>query len=593
MTSTPLRVLLAAAVTTLALAPLAGPPARADLLPPPAAEVEADKTEPDEPDASEAEGRCASPQQALYTVLYWLQPERFDRARAAACLDRTGLVNPEQDALRLAESVKVVLDKKDVWVRWRDIPAQADFVDGAGEPRFELYPGKLDGFVIQKIRGRWLITRDTLEKVADWRAELEPPPDVGGLGAMMPEWLKTPVLGVQAWQIVGLFILIFLGILLRKIVIYVFARYLRKAANRFSSKWLEKVIAKADRPVGGLVMALVLTAGLPILRFGGAFADFAAVAIRTLAAFSAVWLIYRLVDVLADNLAERAAKTDTKLDDQLVPLLRKSMKLFTVVLGVIFILQNLHVDVGSLLAGLGLGGLAFALAAKDTVANFFGSVMIFIDKPFQIGDWIVMSPNIEGTVEEVGFRTSRIRTFYNSVITVPNANVTNTAVDNMGARRYRRYKTVLSLTYDTPPEKVQAFCEGVRAIIQDVPGTRRDFYMVEFQEFGAHSLDVLLYMFFEVPDWAAEMRAKTRVNLEILRLAAALGVEFAFPTQTLHIASVAKPGEGVAPTGPVDPKALAEVVDAFGPDGAKARPTALVISKGYEASSNLKVGTGE
>jgi MscS family membrane protein len=238
-------------------------------------------------------------------------------------------------------------------------------------------------------------------------------------------------------------------------------------------------------------------------------------------------------------LDRRAAKTATKLDDQLVPIVRKSLKLVVSIIGTVFILQNLNVDVGSLLAGLGLGGLAFALAAKDTVANFFGSIMIFIDKPFHVGDWIQIGDDVEGTVEEVGFRTTRVRTFYNSMLTVPNARVTDSCVDNLGARQYRRYKADLSLTYNTPPAKISAFCEGVRQLIESLPGMRKDFYLVEFTEFGDSGLNIMVYSFMHTPDWDTELRVRTNFNLAILQLAEDLGVEFAFPTRTLHVDSVA------------------------------------------------------
>ena len=313
------------------------------------------------------------------------------------------------------------------------------------------------------------------------------------------------------------------------------------------------------------------------------------VATQALAAYSIVWLAYRLIDVLIDWLDSKAAETETKLDDQLIPLLRKTLKVFTAVIGTIFILQNFNVDVGSLLAGLGLGGLAFALAAKDTVANFFGSLVIFIDKPFQIGDWVVIG-GVEGVVEEVGFRTTKVRTFYNSLVTVPNAQMTNVSIDNYGMRQYRRYKTNLGLTYDTPPEKVQAFCEGVRAIIAGLPGMRKDYYLVEFREFGATSLDIFLYCFMEVPDWNAELRTRTNLNLEIMRLAENLGVSFAFPTQTIHVETMARESDIPQPKS-LTTEQLVQVINDFGPGGTLARPRAVTLSKGYDPGTGPAKGS--
>ena len=134
-------------------------------------------------------------------------------------------------------------------------------------------------------------------------------------------------------------------------------------------------------------------------------------------------------------------------------------------LGILIVLQNMGVNVFSLLAGLGLGGLAFALAAKDTAANLFGSIMILTDRPFKIGDWVKMD-GVEGTVEEIGFRSTRVRTFYNSLITIPNATIANVQIDNLGVRQYRRTTATLGVTYDTSMEKMNQFVEGIRKIIE-------------------------------------------------------------------------------------------------------------------------------
>jgi len=258
------------------------------------------------------------------------------------------------------------------------------------------------------------------------------------------------------------------------------------------------------------------------------------VAVKLLVSLSAVWSAFRLVDVIYALLMRKALATSNRFDDLLVPMVTKSLKVFVVVMGVIFSADNLNIDVTSLLAGLGIGGLAFALAAKDLLGNFFGSLTVLLDRPFQIGDWVVIG-DVEGSVEEVGFRSTRVRTFYNSLITLPNAILTNTKIDNMGARRFRRMKTMLGLTYDTPPEKIDAFCEGVRALIRLHPYMRKDYYQVYFNQYSAASLDILVYVFCETPDWNMELRERHRFLLDILRLAKQLDVEFAYPTQTLYL----------------------------------------------------------
>jgi len=354
----------------------------------------------------------------------------------------------------------------------------------------------------------------------------------------MPETLRQEFLGVELWSYLGVLALLFIALIGQRIAIYLVGNWLRRLPGLSRFRRIEAALPRIDKPIGGLVLAVVFYTLFPVLAFPDDVNRVARIAIEGLAAYSGVWLAYRLIDVLSAFLAERAAATETKLDDQLVPLVTKSLKVFVSIIGGIFILQNLDVDVGSLLAGLGLGGLAIALAAKDTVANLFGSVMIFVDKPFQIGDWIVLE-GMEGTVEDVGFRTSRIRTFYDSQVTVPNALMVNAMVDNYGRRKYRRYKTVLGLTYDTPPETVLEFCAGVRELIQQSPETRKDVYRVEFIQFGASALEIEMLCFLAVKDSNQEMEVRTRLNVDIMRLAVRLGASFAFPTQTIHVETLA------------------------------------------------------
>jgi MscS family membrane protein len=193
--------------------------------------------------------------------------------------------------------------------------------------------------------------------------------------------------------------------------------------------------------------------------------------------------------------------------------------------------------VGSLLAGLGIGGVAIALASKDTVANLFGSLVIFLDKPFQIGDWIEMG-SIEGTVEEVGLRTTRVRTFANSLITIPNAKFTTEAVNNWSRMKKRRIKMTVGLTYDATPDKVEEAVLRIREIIAADEKIRNDFYLVNFDNLGPSSLDLFVYCFTETTNWAEFLQAKQEFLLKIMRAVEELGLEFAFPTQTLHVESL-------------------------------------------------------
>lgn len=346
------------------------------------------------------------------------------------------------------------------------------------------------------------------------------------------------LIGLAYYQWIGLFGLILLAVtvdlLLRSITQLIVRRYLRRSEDTSTAQDTGRLIARLGRTVGLVGGALVVFVALRWLSLPGpAHAALSGVA-SVVASLSGLAFAYRFVDVVAEFFARKTAKTDSTFDDLLVPLARKASKLFIFAAGVVAVAEAFDLPITSLVAGLGIGGLAFAFAAKDTIENLFGSVAVVLDRPFNVGDWVVVD-GVEGTVEELGFRSTRIRTFYNSLVTVPNSALVRAKVDNYGRRSFRRYKTTLSLTYGTPPDVVDAFCEGVRELIRKHPYTRKDYYLVYFRDFGASSLDVMLYMFFRTPDWDAECRERHKLGLDILRLANELGAEFAFPTTTVEL----------------------------------------------------------
>lgn len=524
----------------------------------------------------EVQGTCYTPRQAYLQMLYWAKK---DAARAALCFDGSKLSSPAKQAPALAERMLEFLDSNDRLIDVDAAPTDPEYTN-AQSGQNVYWDAKAPEFRIRRADdGRWLFTPKSL----DWVPESS---FLKKFANYLPSWFQGKFMGNEIWKYIGIVLLIFIALLVQRTVVFSIRSYLKRFVGKGKVGYLNRAMQRADRPIGGLVMAGIFYVGVPKLAFTIGVTHAAALATTALAAFSVVWLGYRLIDVLALWMESKAEGTETKLDDQLVPLITKTLKVFVAVLGGIFVLQNLSVDVGSLLAGVGLGGLAFALAAKDTVANFFGSVMIFIDKPFQIGDWIVIG-GVEGTVEEVGFRTTRVRTFYNSLVTVPNASITNTNVDNYGMRKYRRYMTTLGLSYDTPVPKVEAFCESVRALISGLPGMRRDYYLVEFKGFGDSTLDIMLYCFMVCKDWNEELRIRTHLNLEIMRVAQELGVSFAFPTRTIHVDTLAKLGESrPSHTGPSSPEELAALVDGFAKGGDRQQYRGTSVAKPYENSAD-------
>lgn len=254
----------------------------------------------------------------------------------------------------------------------------------------------------------------------------------------------------------------------------------------------------------------------------------------------AMWFGVRLARGWTAIWSQRAEETEGTFDDQLVPVVRTLATLSIVILGIVLFLQNMGYAVGSLLAGLGIGGAAIALASKDTIANLFGSIVIFVDRPFQVGDWVEIGAQ-EGTVEAVGLRVTRIRTFANSLITVPNSQLTTTAINNWSRMRKRRIKLTIGLTYDASPAQIQAAVRAIREVLDTDERISQDFKLVNFTNFGASSLDIFVYAFTLTTRWDEYMQIREDILLEFMRRIEALGLSFAFPSQSIYVESLPEP----------------------------------------------------
>ena len=349
-----------------------------------------------------------------------------------------------------------------------------------------------------------------------------------------PEYLLKRFIFLEIWQWIGLALIIFLGLLADLIASTIMGLIVRRLAKKFDASVDEKRIRHSVRGIGLLAAALtwlgLLTLlGLPLMAFQ------VLQPVATLMFVSAIaWCLWRMVDLVGDVVVAKASRTDTKLDDVLVPMVRKTIKVLIFVFALLNLAPVFGLDLGPLLAAIGIGTLGLSFAFKDTLENFFGSITVILDRPFQVGDWVVCK-GIEGTVEAVGMRSTRIRTFYNSLVTMPNSVLITNEVDNYGLRKYRRWSTSLGVTYDTDPVTIDAFCEAIREVIRQHPYTRKDYYQIWLNGFGNSSLDIMLYLFWEAPDWQTELRERHRFMLEIIMIAEEMGVEFAFPTQTLHL----------------------------------------------------------
>jgi len=261
------------------------------------------------------------------------------------------------------------------------------------------------------------------------------------------------------------------------------------------------------------------------------------VATGVLTVLAVGYALYCQVDVLYESLSRRAARTPTTFDDMLVAMLRKSLRLAIVILTLVQAVQMLSdKPLTSVIAGLGVGSLAVALAGQESIKNFFGSLIILADKPFELGQRIQVDGH-DGIVETVGMRSTRIRTLDGNLVTYPNGELANKAIVNISLRPYIRRVMNIAIPYDTPPEKVQEAVAIVKQILANHEGmdpARPP--RVFFNEFNAASLNILAIYWYHPPDFMAYLAFSERVNFELLRRFNEAGIEFAFPTQTLYLA---------------------------------------------------------
>ncbi len=502
-----------------------------------------------------------SPYSSVRTHLFYLQDESYNDSLARLPFEFVS--ENREKALEHAVRLKQILDGKGLYINVEDIPRSSNYYDSAMEKHRYILVDEYPDIFVEKKGKSWVYAKRSLDEINRIHSETFAF-GTDRLLVLLPKFGTRKVLGLYLYQYIAIFILILIAVVIQRVLAFISNKVLLKVLRQAGYEELAKgFLLPIARPFSVLVVLLSVWVFVPVLQLPPAYSYYLLMGFKILTPLLGTVVLYRTANVLSLYLERLARKTTGTLDDQLVPLIRKTLKTFIVVLGTLFILSNLNIDILPLLTGLSIGGLAFALAAQDTIKNFFGSLMIFVDKPFQIGDWIT-SGDIDGNVEEVGFRSSRVRTFRNSLMYVPNSKLADATIDNHGLRVYRRFYTTIGVTYDTPADILDLFIEGLKKIVENHPDTRKDYYNIYFNDLGAFSLNIMFYIFFKVPNWPAELKARHEILLEIIRLADELGVNFAFPTQTLQMETF--PGQpSLSPTYMSKEQVRTRMMDYFDP----------------------------
>ena len=353
----------------------------------------------------------------------------------------------------------------------------------------------------------------------------------------MSEWMDNQVLGITIGQYATALGIVLVAYIAKKIFAYLFIKVLLPLAQKSKKELDDRFLACLQKPTEFIIFLIGLFIAMEVLQLPSEPFDFhklATAILKALIIFDIAWFLFNLVDMVDHYLKKWASRTESVLDDQLAPLLRKSLRIFIVVMACLMAIQTFGYPVTGIIASLGIGGLAFALAAKDTVSNIFGSLMIIFDRPFHVGDWI-KAGDLEGTVEEVGFRSTKIRTFAKTLIAVPNNIIANMPLNNFSRMPKRRIRLTVGVSYDATPTQMREAVSRIRELLKTHPAIDQEFFLVNFTDFGASSLDIMVYCFTTTTVWGEYLDAREDVCLKIMDTLAELELEIAFPSTTVYL----------------------------------------------------------
>ena len=341
----------------------------------------------------------------------------------------------------------------------------------------------------------------------------------------MPDWARILILDQPLWRWFGLVVVLFSAT-----GIFLLVRRVATAwARRGSGSGLRLQWARLASAVTLLILLpLAAYVFATNLRLSGYILEITTLSLWATFTLTLTWAVWLGSHVLAESIVSSQQMLVGSIDSQLI---RLGLRLVATMLSIAILVvgaQQLGIPAYSVIAGLGIGGIAVALAAKDSLANLIGSLLIMFEKPFRVGHWIKVD-NTEGFVENIGFRSTRIRTFHNSLVSIPSNHLVNSTVDNMAMRKRNAVRTILHISYATPADKVEHFVTAIQQLIENHPNTYKKWFRVRFDDFGEYGLTILVNFLLEETDHQIEQVERQRILLEILKLAETMNIQFAIP----------------------------------------------------------------
>ena len=347
-------------------------------------------------------------------------------------------------------------------------------------------------------------------------------------------WALDEVFGRASWRWIAMVLTIGLFLLLRRPAISLAVRGAKAITGATENQLDDQVLEALEAPVRRFVSVLGIYLGFLWPQLSGGPQEVLDTGFRVAVIILVGWAALRSISIVISVLTALSEKTENRLDDHLVPLVGRILRITTICLVGLIAFQELGINVAGLIAGLGVGGLALALAAKDTVANWFGALMVYTDRPFEMGDTISVG-GVTGTVEDVGLRSTRIRTSDKTLVTVPNSTLTGAHIENLSWRTKRKGTTNVALAIGTRPEQIRRAVAAIRGALERTDGVEQDTHDVKLAEVTGTQLTVLVQYFTDSAAWDEFLRVREAVNLSILEELDSLGVPLAVPTTALKV----------------------------------------------------------
>lgn len=370
------------------------------------------------------------------------------------------------------------------------------------------------------------------EKAEEVRKPMETPAWVENLAAHLP-FLKWQWWDNELWKYLFSLVYIFLAFYVSKLLDYLTRVWLKRWASKTKTTFDDLLLELLNGPVKVVAFMIFLRIGLDVFRWPDLVQKVLAKGFTIIVAVSLTYMVIKFIDLLMGYWRQRAAAQDDQtFNQQLFPIVRKSLKVFIIVVAALVTLDNLGVNITAAIASLSIGGLAVGLAAQDTLANLFGAVAIFLDKPFKIGDRVQVDGH-DGPVESIGMRSTRIRNLDGHLVTIPNKTMGNATIVNVAARPNIKTVMNIGITYDTPVEKVKLALQIIKEVYGGHPMTG-DLVM-SFNKFESSALNILVVHWWKAPDFLGSLAGLQEMNLALKERFDREGINFAFPTQTLYV----------------------------------------------------------